>query len=1829
MKKIQELLSEVADRVELAVQQHLPEVRQHLPQHFFDRVRDANADVITLQRRVPRSLDLTYLTSRIMVMSAPAEGLISSRADNGRDDPVQRREVIPEAFRSFPAAVSNPDPDHVAIPEIEPFQPAALHDSVTDIDESATCRDPETVQYSQQLVHGEAQPSTIVHADSRQAKSANMPIPLEASLQSQNRKVEQQDEKSQAVMDSLCCLCPDATSDPSTILSGNQSNPQEEASMMAAVLPIDTLDLAIANTARLIASLRDPVENDEASPTIQQATPDENDEASPTIQQAIAQHNTLDVNPNNLQRPLDQFETADIISSAFEPRKLQSRTQGSNHKKATTESHVTRDNSILKGNNPSTLSTFLHQQHANHFLAINLTNATANDRTLTLLRRQVANVHWKSPMLGKSETPTISHVLEVIYTIHAYLQVDSNNTIIVYCHNGKTRSAIVLACFLKFSGAVETSMAGFEYFLSRRCPSIVGAAVSQLPPSLHQFFTNFDAAVERLDYANRKPLVLRAITLQGVPVEDQPCLDVYCRNTHIYSSTPDTGQWADEEGFFRISKKMEGDFLIIVRFGGEYSSDSNDASKVLFRFCQTTGFCTSGPLELSKSKVDMMRRYVSSFEEGDFLMTLLFESYWDGSGNMEELAIDSTILVEVLDGDAAVERGLQSLTEQHAATANILDVRALQESFIGLKGCPDHLCSLALQFSNHDLERAMQLLTESKMREWWGHFDLEVEEEYMPWAFGDALPRSVTPEPMCNDVLKVLDGRVVDESQFPSPSSRKRIRATDDIPLIYETVHFPSCGDLISWLPLETELQNTSCNSADAKSRLRMKRRSTQTAEQLKKARMDPIPSDDLDRPAAMELIMQINHTGITLDDLIQLQRKARGLGLQAVEVSEKKETVEEEDNGGKEEYQDVDPDHIEEDESGKGEGLNDCGDDEIEIDGSLGPTDNARVMGLLVPESPKPLEPKVEEKKEEDVEENPPLHRDPEYQKYFKMLKVGMPVEVAKHAMQRDGKDPTIMDLDPQKSLSDQRAPVKNEEAEGSHLPEMNEEADCLPLKDDPEFAKYFKMLKMGMPVEVAKHAMKRDGKDDGIMDLDPNKSLKSQLAKSEAVGLGSGPSLEDDPEYAKYFKMLKMGLPHDAVKHSLQRDGKDPIVLEMDPKKSLASQMKGGPKSVDEGPRLKDDPDYEKYFKMLKMGLPLGAVKNALVRDNKDPAIMDLDPEKSLKSQLGGGSGDLEDDGPLLKDDEEYAKYFKMLKMGLPLGAVKNAISRDGKDPAIIDLDPERSLKSQQGGSGDELPLQDTGTPLKDDPEYSKYFKMMKMGLPLGAVKNAVSRDGKDPSMLDLDPDKSIAFQLAHKASGRSGGSTAGVRLVAKKKKKKVRRKKIYWTPIDASKLHEESLWSLVKGSVTMETLKFDVTEFETLFTESTNPAENKKQVAAGGADSKAQKKSTQVIDGKRGMNGGIILARLKIKYETIAEMVDSMNTGDFDSTQLKALKDFLPTDEDRTNLKAYLKQGEASEAAMAKAMADLSECEKYMVAMMQVKNPEAKFDAMFFKFNFKGRLEELEQGIITVKKACDEVISSERLRKMMAMILTLVNHINTGGDGTLAAGFSLDALLKLNEAKAFDKKTSVLEYLVKLVRENDMSLLDFKLDIETVPIAQNIVLDGLVADTKVLKDELQLVYETAKSEADYLAAEGRLLEMSLSELKEQRTELREIDGTAHYNKVEHKSGRTPMERFSILSQRKVDKALADLIELKDNYSKVLAYFGEDQGMPSNDFFGTLQKFILEFKTAAEKVDVIERQRVSLLDCAKLMLHTVVAHNSLLVKREVKGGGEESRCS
>ena len=135
-------------------------------------------------------------------------------------------------------------------------------------------------------------------------------------------------------------------------------------------------------------------------------------------------------------------------------------------------------------------------------------------------------------------------------------------------------------------------------------------------------------------------------------------------------------------------------------------------------------------------------------------------------------------------------------------------------------------------------------------------------------------------------------------------------------------------------------------------------------------------------------------------------------------------------------------------------------------------------------------------------------------------------------------------------------------------------------------------------------------------------------------------------------------------------------------------------------------------------------------------------------------------------------------------------------------------------------------------------------------------------------------------------------------------------------------------------------------------------------------------------------------------------------FDAIQLNNLKEYLANAEERRALDAYMSKGANSEEKKEELFQDLSETEKYMVTLMKISDAEAKLQTMEFRSGFKNRFADMTAAVRTLNSACDELRSSEKFRKLMAMILTVVNQINTGGEGTLAMGFTLDALLKLNE-------------------------------------------------------------------------------------------------------------------------------------------------------------------------------------------------------------------------
>jgi hypothetical protein len=84
-------------------------------------------------------------------------------------------------------------------------------------------------------------------------------------------------------------------------------------------------------------------------------------------------------------------------------------------------------------------------------------------------------------------------------------------------------------------------------------------------------------------------------------------------------------------------------------------------------------------------------------------------------------------------------------------------------------------------------------------------------------------------------------------------------------------------------------------------------------------------------------------------------------------------------------------------------------------------------------------------------------------------------------------------------------------------------------------------------------------------------------------------------------------------------------------------------------------------------------------------------------------------------------------MLKAGIPKDVVRQKMLQEGFDASILDYDlnlkvPLNEEQQQQQSKGDEK------VPVSEHPTYAKFFKMLKIGLPKGAVKVKMTQEGND---------------------------------------------------------------------------------------------------------------------------------------------------------------------------------------------------------------------------------------------------------------------------------------------------------------------------------------------------------------------------------------------------------------------------------------------------------------------------------------------------------------------
>lgn len=179
---------------------------------------------------------------------------------------------------------------------------------------------------------------------------------------------------------------------------------------------------------------------------------------------------------------------------------------------------------------------------------------------------------------------------------------------------------------------------------------------------------------------------------------------------------------------------------------------------------------------------------------------------------------------------------------------------------------------------------------------------------------------------------------------------------------------------------------------------------------------------------------------------------------------------------------------------------------------------------------------------------------------------------------------------------------------------------------KDHPDFAKYFKLLSMGLQPEQVKMKMQQSGVDPSVLD-DPDGIIggaspdAGPAAAAAAPAAGGGALVKDDAKYAKFFKLLKMGMPAEQIKLKMSAEGLDPELLDtpdapMPGSGGAAAASGGGVMTV------KEDPAYEKFFKLLKMGMPAEQIKLKMSAVGLNADLLDT-PDAPSPNSKGGSTG------------------------------------------------------------------------------------------------------------------------------------------------------------------------------------------------------------------------------------------------------------------------------------------------------------------------------------------------------------------------------------------------------------------------------------------------------------------------------------------------------------------------------------------------------------------------------------------------------------------------------
>uniref|UniRef100_A0A8C1IS94 Formin-like 2a n=1 Tax=Cyprinus carpio TaxID=7962 RepID=A0A8C1IS94_CYPCA len=257
-------------------------------------------------------------------------------------------------------------------------------------------------------------------------------------------------------------------------------------------------------------------------------------------------------------------------------------------------------------------------------------------------------------------------------------------------------------------------------------------------------------------------------------------------------------------------------------------------------------------------------------------------------------------------------------------------------------------------------------------------------------------------------------------------------------------------------------------------------------------------------------------------------------------------------------------------------------------------------------------------------------------------------------------------------------------------------------------------------------------------------------------------------------------------------------------------------------------------------------------------------------------------------------------------------------------------------------------------------------------------------------------------------------------------------------------------------------NVDEFEEMFkTKAQGPAiditSSKQKTSQKGPN------KVSLLDSNRAKNMAITLRKVGKTPEEICRAIQMFDLRTLPVDFVECLMRFIPTEAELKVLRQYEKE--------RKPLENLTDEDRFMIHFSKIERLMQKMTIMAFVGNFTESVQMLTPQLHAVIAASVSIKSSQKLKKILEIILALGNYMNSSKRGAVY-GFKLQSLDLLLDTKSTDRKMTLLHYIANVVKDKYQQVSLFYNELNYVEKAAAVSLENVLLDVKELQRGMDLM-------------------------------------------------------------------------------------------------------------------------------------------------------------